>query len=124
MAYSMTTLMSKHVPAAKPSHWFGLLQAVMTCGLLLSPGFAAANQALAQKNACVACHQPAARTVGPSWKEISGRYGAGQGTATQLAASIKSGSSGKWGAMPMPAQAQVSEADAQTLAQWLIDGTK
>jgi cytochrome c len=48
----------------------------------------------------------------------------GQEGAAQLAASIKAGSSRKWGAMPMPPQRQVSDTDAQTLAQWLIDGAK
>jgi len=85
---------------------------------------AAASTALAQKYACMACHQAAVKVVGPSWKEIGARYGDGKGTAAQLAASIKSGSSGKWGAMPMPAQPQVPEADLQALAQWVLDGAK
>lgn len=88
------------------------------------PACASASQALAQKYTCVACHQPAVKVVGPSWKDIGARYGEGKGSAAQLAASIKSGSSGKWGAMPMPAQAQVPDADLQSLAQWVLDGAK
>ena len=88
------------------------------------PTAAAASQALAQKYSCVACHQATAKVVGPSWKDIGAKYGDGKGTAAQLAASIKAGSSGKWGSMPMPAQAQVPDADAQLLAQWLLDGAK
>ncbi|WP_431112667.1 c-type cytochrome [Variovorax paradoxus] len=88
------------------------------------PAPASASQALAQKYSCVACHQPATKVVGPSWKDIGARYGDGKGTAAQLAASIKAGSSGKWGSMPMPPQAQVPEADAQLLAQWLLDGAR
>jgi cytochrome c len=88
------------------------------------PAPAAASQALAQKYSCVACHQPAVKIVGPSWKDIGAKYGDGKGTAAQLAASIKAGSAGKWGSMPMPAQAQVPDADAQLLAQWLLDGAK
>lgn len=88
------------------------------------PTHAVASTALAQKNACMACHQAAVKVVGPSWKEIGARYGDGKGTAAQLAASIKGGSSGKWGAMPMPAQPQVPEADLQALAQWVLDGAK
>jgi cytochrome c len=41
-----------------------------------------------------------------------------------LSASIKAGGSGKWGPMPMPPQAQVSDADAQSIAQWLLDGAQ
>ncbi len=90
----------------------------------LSSGQAVASQALVQKNACIACHQPAAKVVGPSWKQITEKYGDGKITAEQLAASIKGGSSGKWGPMPMPPQAQVSDADLKTIAQWLLDGAK
>ncbi len=96
---------------------------VLTAGALW-PGHAIANQALVQKNACIACHQPATRVVGPSWKEITEKYSDGKITAEQLAANIKGGSSGKWGAMPMPPQLQVSEADLKTIAQWLLDGAK
>jgi cytochrome c len=85
---------------------------------------AMASQALAQKYTCVACHQPAVKIVGPSWKDIAAKYGDGKTTTAQLAASIKAGSSGKWGAMPMPPQAQVPDADLQALAQWVLDGAK
>ncbi|WP_440533975.1 c-type cytochrome [Variovorax sp. YR566] len=88
------------------------------------PARAVASQALAQKYACVACHQATAKVVGPSWKDIGARYGEGKGTAAQLAASIKAGSSGKWGPMPMPSQTQIPDADVQSLAQWLLDGAK
>ncbi|QHF47969.1 cytochrome C [Pseudomonas sp. S35] len=90
----------------------------------LWPGYAVANQALVQKNACIACHQSATRVVGPSWKEITEKYSDGKVTAEQLAASIKGGSSGRWGVMPMPPQAQVSDADLTVIAQWLLDGAK
>lgn len=85
---------------------------------------AIANQAMAQRYTCVACHQPSVKTVGPSWRDIAARYADGKGTAAQLASSIKAGSTGKWGAMPMPAQAQVPDADLQALAQWVLDGAK
>lgn len=100
-----------------------LLATLITC-VSVWPVCASASQALAQKYACVACHQPTVKVVGPSWKDIGARYGEGKGTAAQLAASIKSGSSGKWGPMPMPAQAQVPDADLQLLAQWVLDGAK
>ena len=40
-----------------------------------------------------------------------------------LAGKIRSGGSGVWGPVPMPAQT-LPEADARTLAQWLKDGAK
>lgn len=104
-----------------------LLAALGLCAATLWPIHAMASQALAQRYACVACHQPATKTVGPSWKDIRAKYGEGSSTATtatQLAATIKAGSTGKWGAMPMPPQPSVPDADLQTLAQWVLDGPR
>lgn len=104
-----------------------MLAAPVLVGLAVSallPVQAVASQALAQKYTCVACHQPAVKVVGPSWKDIGARYGQGKGTAAQLAASIKAGSTGKWGPMPMPPQAQVPDTDLQAIAQWLLAGAK
>ncbi len=92
----------------------------ITSGLLLLPMAHADVSQLLQNNACTACHQPAARTVGPSWQEIAQRYGDGSKSAEQLGSSIKSGSSGSWGAIPMPAQAQLSDADATSIAEWIL----
>lgn len=80
----------------------------------------AAATVLATRNACMACHAVDRRMVGPSYREIATRY---KGTdAARLAASIRSGSSGKWGPVPMPAQPRLSEADALTLARWILAG--
>ena len=75
---------------------------------------------LLQSNACTGCHQPAVRTVGPSWQEIAQRYGDGSKNAEQLGATIKIGSSGQWGAVPMPPQAQLSDADLTRIAEWIL----
>jgi cytochrome c len=37
---------------------------------------------------------------------------------------MREGGSGVWGAIPMPAQAGLKEADAQAIAQWLLGGAK
>lgn len=110
---------TQQIRHALPTRFAGMLAIGM-----LWLGQAEAGQALAQRHSCVACHQPAAKGLGPSWKDIGSKYGQGQVTAAQLAASIKRGSSGKWGAIPMPPQARVPDADAQAIAQWLLDGAK
>ena len=114
-----------HSPRKQPRALVASLAMVLGLGAsALWPLHAGASLALAQKYSCVACHQPATKVVGPSWKDIGAKYGDDKGTAAQLAASIKAGSSGKWGPMPMPPQAQVPDADLQALAQWLLDGAK
>ncbi|RMH86007.1 cytochrome C [Pseudomonas sp. AOB-7] len=92
----------------------------VACGLLSLPLAHADVTQLLQSNACTACHQPAARVVGPSWQEVAQRYGDGSKSAEQLAASIKSGGSGSWGAVPMPPQTQLSDADASSIAEWIL----
>jgi cytochrome c len=83
-----------------------------------------ANLALAQKNACMACHAVDKKLVGPAYQEIAKKY-AGQADApAKLADSIRKGGSGKWGPVPMPAQPALSEADAKTLAAWVLAGAK
>ena len=91
---------------------------------LAAPGMASANQALAQKNACLACHAVDKKRVGPAFQDVAKKY-AGQADAqAQLAKSIKAGGSGKWGSVPMPAQAALSEADANVLATWILQGSQ
>ena len=77
-----------------------------------------AVQALAQKNNCTACHAADRKLVGPSWADIARKH---EGKAEYLAAKIRSGGSGAWGAIPMPPQA-LSDAEARTIAAWLATG--
>ncbi|MNC49958.1 Cytochrome c-552 precursor [compost metagenome] len=94
--------------------------AAVVCALFSIPLAHADVTQMLQSNACTACHQPAARVVGPSWQEVAQRYNDGSKSAEQLAASIKSGGSGTWGAVPMPPQAQLSDADAGSIAKWIL----
>ncbi len=78
---------------------------------------------LARDNACLACHQVDARRVGPPFAAIGERYAQSDDTdAAQayLAGAIRQGGRGRWGAIPMPAQPQVSQADARALAEWIL----
>lgn len=78
-----------------------------------------AAQTQAQKHGCTGCHAPSAKLVGPSWTDIAARHA---GKADYLARKIKSGGSGLWGPIPMPAQA-LSEADAKAIAAWLASAS-
>ena len=102
-------------------------RAVMATAIVAGAWSAApawANQALAQKNACMACHAVDKKLVGPAYQDVAKKY-AGQADAqAQLTKSIKAGGSGKWGAVPMPPQAALSDADANTLAAWILAGSK
>lgn len=74
--------------------------------------------ALTQKYSCTACHAMDKKLVGPSFQDIAKKHA---GKADYLAGKVKTGGSGVWGPIPMPAQA-VSEAEAKTLGAWLAAG--
>ncbi|WP_203422217.1 c-type cytochrome [Acidovorax sp. ST3] len=79
-----------------------------------------ASMELAQKNACMTCHAVDKKLVGPAYADVAKKYAGQKDAEATLVASIKKGGSGKWGAIPMPAQAALSEADAKTLAKWIL----
>lgn len=100
----------------------------LSTSMLLSVGAQAADQAtaglaLAQKNACMACHQVDSKRVGPPLRSIGERYAqADEGGAMvqYLADKIRLGGRGAWGAVPMPAQSHVSDEHARDLAAWIL----
>jgi S-disulfanyl-L-cysteine oxidoreductase SoxD len=86
-----------------------------------APGGIAAAVTLTQKYGCVACHGMENKSIGPSFRDVANMHAGRADAIDYLAAKIKAGGSGVWGAMPMPAQA-LSEAEAKILAQWLVQG--
>jgi cytochrome c len=96
--------------------------AVAVSALFSSPAFASAE--IAKKNACMACHAAERKLVGPSYNDVAKKYAGQKDAVATLAKSIKAGGAGKWGPVPMPAQANLSEADASTLAAWILAGAK
>lgn len=83
---------------------------------------AAADQKLAEKKNCLACHALKEKVVGPAFKDVAAKY-AGQADATKLLAEkIQKGGVGAWGQIPMPPN-DVTPAEATTLAAWVL-GTK
>ena len=81
---------------------------------------ALADPALAASKNCMACHAVDKKLVGPAYKDVAKKYAGQAGAADKLAAKIMKGGSGVWGAIPMPANPQVSEAEAKKLAAWVL----
>ena len=81
---------------------------------------AMADEALAKAKNCMACHAVANKVVGPAFKDVAKKYAADKTAADKLAAKVIKGGSGVWGAVPMPANPQVSEAEAKKLAAWVL----
>lgn len=79
-----------------------------------------ANPELAKSKNCMACHTVATKMVGPSFKDIAAKYANDPNAEAMLVSKIKNGSSGVWGQVPMPPNAQVSEDEARTLVKWIL----
>ncbi len=84
----------------------------------LSP--ALANQELAQKKACMACHAIDKKVVGPALLDVSKKYKGQKDAEAKLTQKVLKGGGGVWGTMAMPANAQVNEAEAKQLVKWIL----
>ena len=93
-----------------------LAAAVAAGALLAAP--AQADEALAKKHNCLACHTVDKKSVGPAYKEIAQKY-KGQNVAAKLEEKVKKGSQGVWGQIPMPPNA-VPDADVKKLVAWIV----
>lgn len=86
-----------------------------------APAFA--DPALATAKNCMACHAVDKKMVGPSYKDVAAKYAGNKDAVKMLAEKIQKGSTpgkGNWGAVPMPANPQVNEAEATKLAAWVL----
>ena len=81
---------------------------------------ARASADLAQKKNCMACHATDKKLIGPAYKEVAAKYAGQKDAADKLADKIVKGGSGVWGAVPMPANPQVTPAEAKQLAAWVL----
>jgi cytochrome c len=81
---------------------------------------AMANADLAKAKNCLACHSTDAKLVGPSYKDVAKKYAGQKDAENMLVQKVLKGSTGAWGSVPMPANAQVNEAEARTLVKWIL----
>ena len=97
-----------------------LIPLTLALGLLVSVGQAAADEAAAKSNGCMACHDLDKKKVGPSYKSIASKYKGDATAADKLAKEVRTGSKGVWGPVPMPAQAKISDADLKKVMAWVL----
>jgi len=81
---------------------------------------AQADEALAKKHNCLACHQLDKKSVGPAYKDIAKKYKGQAGMDAKLAEKVKKGGQGVWGPVPMPPNAAVPDADIKKLVEWIL----
>lgn len=90
---------------------------------LVAGGVASADEALAQKSGCFACHRVDTKLVGPAFKDVAAKYRHDPGALDRLSAKVKNGSKpGEplvWGSMAMPPN-PAPEADIRKVIKWVL----
>ncbi|MEL7533253.1 MAG: ThuA domain-containing protein, partial [Bacteroidota bacterium] len=87
---------------------------------LANASLIAAGKDLIGEYGCIACHAVDKLVVGPSYQDVSKKYQEKEDKVEYLISKIIKGGSGVWGANAMPAQAQVSEAEAEKMTVYLL----
>ncbi|MFC5461491.1 c-type cytochrome [Massilia niabensis] len=97
-------------------------RSLILCGVLsvLASPVAFAQADLAKAKNCMACHAVSNKVVGPAYKDVAAKYAGQKGAEDKLVAKVLKGGAGTWGSVPMPANPQVSEADARSLVKWIL----
>jgi cytochrome c len=96
-----------------------ILVAVIAFGAMFTNAAFASEQLAKEKN-CLACHAVDNKLVGPGYKEVAAKYKGDKSAEDKLAQKVMKGGSGVWGQIPMPANPQVSAAEAKTLVKWIL----
>ncbi|HVL76891.1 MAG TPA: c-type cytochrome [Noviherbaspirillum sp.] len=94
----------------------------LTLSGAVAPHGALASQELARSKGCVACHAMDKKLVGPAFKDVAARYADERGAEDRLVEKVLKGSQGAWGAIPMPANTNVSQEEARALVRWILQG--
>jgi len=80
----------------------------------------AQGEALAKAKNCLACHAIDKKVVGPAYQDVAKKYKGDKDAEAKLIKKVKEGGAGVWGPIPMPPNAQVSDADIKTLVEWVL----
>lgn len=81
---------------------------------------ASAQEALAKKYNCFACHSVDKKVVGPAYKDVAAKYRGDKGAEAKLFDKVKKGGAGVWGQVPMPPNSNVPDADIKALVHWVL----
>lgn len=95
-----------------------VLAAAAVAAVFAAP--AQADEALAKKHQCLACHQLDKKSVGPSYKDIAKKYKGQADAVAKLSEKVKKGGSGVWGPIPMAPNPAVPDADIRKLVEWVL----
>jgi cytochrome c551/c552 len=80
----------------------------------------ASVRAILDRNACLSCHATQQKVVGPAYHDVAAKYSGDRNARSKIEANIRAGGAGKWGAAPMPPFPNLTAADLQVLADFVL----
>lgn len=86
----------------------------------------AQGEALVKSSDCKTCHHSINKIIGPSHTDVAKKYEFTEANVKMLADKVIKGGVGVWGEVPMNAHTDVSQADAEKMARYVLslDGEK
>src|SRR5579871_5670635 len=86
----------------------------------------AQGESLVKASDCKTCHHATNKIIGPAHLDVAKKYDFTEANVKMLAQKIIKGGSGVWGSIPMTAHPDISEADAEKMARYVLslDGEK
>ncbi len=98
-----------------------MTRAVLALALAAAASLPAyAQEELAKKYNCFACHAIDKKLVGPAYKDVAAKYRNDKGAEAKLFEKVKKGGSGVWGQVPMPPNSSVPDNDIKSLVKWVL----
>ena len=87
---------------------------------------AIAGKNIMESSDCKTCHHATNKLIGPAHTDVAKKYEFTQANVLYLADKILKGGSGVWGQVPMTAHADISQANAEKMARYVLslDGEK
>jgi cytochrome c len=84
------------------------------------------GESLVKASDCKTCHHPINKIIGPSHTDVAKKYEFTKANVELLAQKIIKGGMGVWGQVPMSPHADISQADAEKMARYVLslDGEK
>lgn len=80
----------------------------------------AQGEALVKANDCKTCHHPVNKIIGPSHTDVAKKYEFNKTSVDMLAEKIIKGGVGVWGEVPMNAHTDITQADAEKMARYVL----
>ena len=97
-----------------------LTQATASAGAGRQASNTQTAEQLIKASDCVSCHAADRTVVGPAYAAIAKKYAGTTGAAARLALRIRDGGTGIWGDAKMPPHPDLTDAQRQTIARYIL----